>query len=149
MPNDIRPFVDFDIGDEVGPVSQTPTRDTVLKYADAAQINGLKFFLNQDDSLKAGLARPIVPGPLNTTFLAQMLKNFFTGWRLRTLNTTFRAPVRHGDTVTFSALITEKAEEDGIPTVYCDLLVENQEGDRAITGTAVLVIDSQIPSPVR
>ena len=149
MPDDIHPFMNFDIGDEVGPVSRTPTRDTVLKYADAAQISGLKFFLNKDDALKAGLSRPIVPGPLNTTFLAQMLKTFFIGWRLRTLITTFRAPVRHGDTVTFSALITEKAEEGGVPTVYCDLLVENQEGDRAITGTAVLVIDSKTPGQVR
>ena len=62
--------------------------------------------------------------------------------RLRSLNTTFRtssSPVRHGDTIALWGMITEKNEEDGVPTVYCDLVVENEHGERAITGTAVLI----------
>ena len=47
--------------------------------------------------------------------------------------------VRHGDTIALWGMITEKNEEDGVPTVYCDLVVENEHGERAITGTAVLV----------
>ena len=133
-------FDAVDIGDEVGPIWKTVTTEMVLDYADAAQITGLKFFFNKKDAEQAGLTTPIVPGPLNTTYLCQMIKDFFVGWRLRTLNTTFRTPVRHGETISFSGMITEKNEDDGVPTVYCDLLVENEQGERAITGTAILVL---------
>ncbi len=132
-------FDDVEIGDEIGPVWKTPTKETVLRYADAVQISGLKFFFHQKDAEQAGLTKPIIPGPLSTTYLCQMLKDFFVGWRLRSLNTTFRTPVRHGDTIALWGMITEKNEEDGVPTVYCDLVVENEHGERAITGTAVLV----------
>ena len=139
MSQDTKSFNDFEIGDEIGPVTKTPTTAMVLQYAEVAHIQGLKFFFHKKAAEQAGLTQPIVPGPLNTTYLCQMLKDFFVGWRLRTLNTTFRTPIRHGETISLWGMITEKNEEDGVPTVYCDLVVENEQGERAITGTAVMV----------
>ncbi len=144
MPPQSKPFDDVEIGDEIGPVWKTPTKETVLRYADAVQITGLKFFFHQKDAEQAGLTTPIVPGPLSATYLCQMLKDFFVGWRVRSLHTMFRAPVRHGETIALWGMITEKNEEKGVPAVYCDLVVENERGERAITGTAVLV---PYPSP--
>ncbi len=139
-------FDDIEIGDEIGPVWKTLTTEMVLRYADAVQITGLKFFFHKKDAEQAGLTKPIIPGPLNTTYLCQMLQDFFVGWRLRSLNTTFRTPVRHGETISFWGMITEKNEESGVPTVYCDLVVENEHGERAITGTAIMVPQSPQPA---
>ena len=136
-PPSVRPF--DEIGDEIGPVHKTPTTEMVLAYAHVCNITGLKFFFHEKDAQQAGLSRPIVPGPLNATYLCQMLKDHFAGWRLQTFNTTFRTPIRHGETVSLWGMVTDKHADDGQPTVFCDLVVENEHGERAITGTAVLV----------
>lgn len=138
-PPSIRPFDEVEIGDEIGPIHKMPTTEMVLAYARVCNITGLKFFFHEKDAQQAGLSRPIVPGPLNATYLCQMLKDHFAGWRLQTFNTTFRTPIRHGETVSLWGMVTDKHADDGQPTVFCDLVVENGHGERAITGTAVLV----------
>lgn len=138
-PLSVRPFDEIEIGDEIGPVHKTPTTEMVLAYARVCHITGLEFFFHEKDAQQAGLSRPIVPGPLNATYLCQMLEDHFAGWRLQTFNTTFRTPIRHGETVSLWGMVTDKHADDGQPTVFCDLVVENAHGERAITGTAVLV----------
>lgn len=138
-PPPVRPFDGIEIGDEIGPIYKTPTTEMVLAYARVCNITGLKFFFHEKDAQQAGLSRPIVPGPLNATYLCQMLKDHFAGWRLQTFNTTFRTPIRHGETVSLWGMVTDKHAADGQPTIFCDLVVENEHGERAITGTAVLV----------
>lgn len=141
----VRAFDDIEIGDEIGPVHKTPTTDMVLEYARVCNITGLKFFFHDEDAEQAGLRRPIVPGPLNATYLCQMLKEHFPGWRLKTFNTTFRTPIRHGETVSLWGMITDKHADADQPTVYCDLVVENAHGERAITGTAIMVLPPSEP----
>jgi acyl dehydratase len=46
--------------------------------------------------------------------------------------------VRHGDTLTFGGTVTQKDEHEEAPTIHCDLVVENMNGDRALVGTATL-----------
>ena len=36
-------------------------------------------------------------------------------------------------------MVTDKHADDDQPTVFCDLVVENGHGERAIAGTAILV----------
>jgi acyl dehydratase len=130
-------FDDIEIGDEIGPVVHTPTVEVVRRYAAVVRIVDQRF-LNPEVASQKGFHKPIVPGPLSATFLAQMLTNHFTGWRLRTFNVNFRTPVAHGDTLTFWGTVTEKSEHEGIPTIHCDVVVENQQSDRVIVGTATL-----------
>ena len=70
-------FDAIEIGDEIGPVYKTPTKADVLNYAEAVRITGLKFFFHKKDAEQAGLTKPIIPGPLSTTYLCQMLQDFF------------------------------------------------------------------------
>lgn len=132
-----RAFADIDIGDEIGPVVRTPTREAVQRYMAA---NGMidRRFLDADRAQEKGFLRPSVPGPLNAALLAQMLTDHFPGWRLRTLNTNFRAPASHGDAMTFWGTVTEKSEPEGVATIHCDVIVENRQGERVIVGTATL-----------
>jgi acyl dehydratase len=134
----IRSFDEIEIGDEIGPVTRVPTTEMVVRYAEAAGIRELRFFFDPEQARQNGFEKPIVPGPLSAGFLAQLLKDHFVGWQLRALHTTFRTPALHGEPLNLWGTITEKTEENGVPTVHCDILAENPRGDRVIVGTATL-----------
>jgi acyl dehydratase len=132
-------FSDIEIGDEIGPVARTPTAEVVQRYADVARI-GDRRFIDPNVAREKGFEQPIVPGPLSATFLAQLLTDHFPGWRIQTFQVSFRTPVRHGDTLNSWGNVTEKSgeEAEGTAAIHCDVVVENQNGDRVIVGTATL-----------
>lgn len=131
------PFDAVEFGDEIGPVSWVPTTDTVRRYAAAAGVTDRRF-IDPERARQVGFAKPIVPGPLSASFLAKVLKNHFVGWRITVLNTSFRTPVAHGDRLSCWGMVTEKKLEAGVGSVDCDVVIENQNGDRVIVGTAIL-----------
>jgi acyl dehydratase len=132
---------DIEIGDELGPVTRTPTTEMVQRYAQAVGIKELRFFFDPEEARKNGLERPIVPGPMTAGFMAQLLKDSFPGWRLQSMSTTFRTPALHGEPLSVWGTITQKEEQDGVATIHCDVLVENPRGDRVAVGTAVMSRD--------
>ena len=72
-----RSFSEIEIGDELGPVTRTPTTEMVRRYAQAVDIKELRFFFDPEEARKNGLEQPIVPGPLTAGFMAQLLKDTF------------------------------------------------------------------------
>jgi acyl dehydratase len=134
-----KPFAAIEIGDEIGPVARTLTADIVRHYADVVRI-GDRRFIDPDVAREKGFNQPIVPGPLSATLLAKLLTDHFSGWRIQTFQVSFRTPVRHGDTLNFWGNVTEKRgdEAEGTASIDCDVVVENQNGDRVIVGTATL-----------
>lgn len=128
---------EIEIGDEIGPFTYAPTLEDIQRYASVVRMVDRRF-INPEVAQERGFQHAIVPGPLSATFLARMLTEHFTGWRLQTFNISFRAPVRHGDALTCLGTVTQKDEQDGIATVHCDLVAENTNGDRALVGTAIL-----------
>jgi acyl dehydratase len=131
------PFDTVEFGDEIGPVSWVPTTDIVRRYAAAARVTDRRF-IDPERARQVGFAKPIVPGPLSASFLAKVLRNHFVGWRIKMLSTSFRTPVAHGDRLSCWGMVTEKKLEDGVGLVDCDVVIENQNGDRVIVGTAIL-----------
>ncbi len=132
-----RAMADIEIGDAIGPVEWVPTREIVQRYAAVTGLTDRRF-LDPERARQTGFRRPIVPGPLSATFLARMLIDAFPGWRLRSFATSFRAPVGHGDRLTCWGTVTEKSWQEGEATIHCDLVAENQEGERVVIGTATL-----------
>lgn len=130
-------FDAIEIGDEIGPLTYGPTIEDIQHYAQVVRMVDQRF-ISREVAHERGFEHPIVPGPLSATFLARMLTDYFVGWRLQTFNLSFRAPVRHGDVLTFWGTVTQKDEQNGVATVHCDLVVENSNGDRALVGTATL-----------
>lgn len=131
-------FDEIEIGDEIGPVTRVPTTAMVRRYIEVNGLHDLSFFLDPERAHASGFEKPIVPGHLNVSFLTQMLKDHFVGWQLRTLHTTFRTPALHGEPLNLWGMVTEKTEQDGVPTIHCDVIAENPRGDRVIVGTAML-----------
>ena len=136
-PSTLKAFDEIEIGDEIGPLTYAPSLEDIQRYASVVRMVDQRF-VNPEVAQQRGFQQAIVPGPLSTTFLVRMLTAYFTGWRLQTFNVSFRAPVRHGDTLTCLGTVTQKDEQDGIATIHCDLVVENTSGDRALVGTATL-----------
>ena len=133
----MKPFNEIEIGDEIGPLTYAPTMDDIQRYASVVRMVD-KRFMDPQVAQQRGFQHAIVPGPLSATFLARMLTEYFTGWRLQTFNISFRAPVRHGDALMCSGMVTQKEEDDGVYVIHCDIIAENTNGDRALVGTATL-----------
>jgi acyl dehydratase len=131
-------FNEIEIGDELGPVTRTPTTEMVRRYAEAVGIKELRFFFDPEEARKNGLEQPIVPGPMTAGFMTQLLKDSFPGWRLKSISTTFRTPALHDESLNIWGNITQKEEQDGEAIVHCDVVVENPRGDRVAIGTAML-----------
>lgn len=127
----------IEIGDEIGPLTYAPTLDEIQRYAAVVRMVDQRF-ISKEIAQQRGFEHPIVPGPLSATVLSRMLREHLPGWRLQTFNISFRAPVRHGDVLTCLGLVTQKEELDGVTIVHCDMFAENQNGDRALVGTATL-----------
>jgi acyl dehydratase len=59
---------------------------------------------------------------------------------MRRLQVRFAKQVWPGDVLTCKAVITAKRDEGGEHLVDLDLVVENQNGDKAITGSATAAV---------
>jgi acyl dehydratase len=130
-------FADIEIGDEIGPLTYSPTLADIQRYGTEVGMVDQRF-MSQEIAQQRGFRHAVVPGPLSATFLVRLLTTHFFGWRLQTLTISFRAPVRHGDLLTCIGTVTQKEEQTGIPLIHCDLVAENTNGDRCLVGTAVL-----------
>jgi phosphate acetyltransferase len=130
-------FDEVEIGDEIGPLTYAPTIDDIQRYGTEVRMVDQRF-LSEEIARQRGFQHAVVPGPLSATFLVRLLTTHFLGWRLQTLTISFRAPVRHGDTLTCVATVTQKEEQGGTLRIHCDLVAENPAGDRCLVGTAIL-----------
>jgi acyl dehydratase len=139
MEPEARRFSEVEVGDEIGPVTRVAETDMVRRYARVTGVEALRFFFDPQAARENGFERPVVPGPLSVAFLAKMLKDAFVGWRLRSLNTTFRAPIPHGVEISLWGTVTEKEHGgEGRGAVHCDVVIESPAGERLAVGTAVL-----------
>lgn len=132
-----KPFTAIDIGDEIGPITYTPTMEDIQRYGTEVRMVDQRF-MSQEIAQQRGFQHAVVPGPLSSTFLVRMLTRHFFGWRLQNLTISFRSPVRHGDTLTYLGIVTQKEELDGTVLVHCDITAENGNGDRCLVCTAIL-----------
>ena len=130
--------VAVDVGDPVGPERRVcPGRDTVRAYAERHDTRE-NLFEDPAYAQRLGYRDVIVPGPMQTAFLEQMLRRHFAGWQIERLSVTFRISVITGDTIGLSGVVTEVHHAPDGVRVVCDLVIENPDGERAATGHAIL-----------
>lgn len=130
-------FDAIEVGDELPLLRLTLAGADVKRYAEAANMPGGRF-MSDDEARAEGLPGQIVPGNLSLALFSRLLTGWAPAARLQRLSATFRSLVRPNVALVVSAVVTEKhASEDGT-FVECDLLLENADGDRLVTGTATL-----------
>ena len=130
-------FESIDVGDELPPLRLTLSSEQVRSYAEAANMPGGRFF--SDEAARAeGLPGQIVPGNLSLALFSRLLTEWRPGARLKRISATFRAMVRPNVALTLHAVITEKHASDHGNFIECDLVLENAEAERLVTGTATV-----------
>jgi acyl dehydratase len=117
----------------------TLTRTMFVKYAGAS---GDFNPMHHDDTIASQVGNPSVfgHGMLTMGLAARVVKDWFGAEAIRRLQVRFAKQVWPGDVLTCTATVTGKREEGGEHLVDLDLTVENQNGDKAITGSATAAV---------
>ena len=83
--------------------------------------------------------RVVNQGPLNLSYIANMLMSWAGAASIRRLTVSFGSPVLDGDRVTARGVVTALTERDGETITNCDVWLE-REGRHVVTGQAVVAI---------
>ena len=127
-----------EVGDVIGPERRVcPDAAMVGAYAAGHDVQE-SLFVDRAFAQRVGYRDVIVPGPMQTAFLEQLVRRHFPGWELERLSTTFRISVVSSDTIELSGVVTEVHPLPDGARVDCDLVIENSDGERTTTGHATL-----------
>jgi acyl dehydratase len=117
------------------------TRTMFVRYAGAS---GDFNPMHHDDTIATQVGNPSVfgHGMLSMGLAARVVKDWFGPEAIRRLQVRFAKQVWPGDVLTCTAQITGERDENGEHVVDLDLVVENQNGDKAITGSATAAVSA-------
>ena len=132
-------FDAVEVGDELPQLRLILSGEQVRHYAQTANMPGGRF-MSDAEAQAEGLPGQIVPGNMSLALFSRLLTGWGDGVVLTRLSATFRAIVRPGVALTLSAVVTEKHASDHGNFLECDLVLENADGDRLVTGTATLAL---------
>ena len=127
------------IGEERTEAFPPLTRTMFVRYAGAS---GDFNPMHHDDTIATQVGNPSVfgHGMLSMGLAARVVKDWFGPEAIRRLQVRFATQVWPGDVLTCKVTVTGKRDEDGEHLVDMDLLVENQDGVTAITGSATAAV---------
>jgi hydroxyacyl-ACP dehydratase HTD2-like protein with hotdog domain len=135
-------FEDVIEGMEVPALVKYPTTMQLVKYA-AASGDFYQIHYDKDFALANGLPGIIVHGWLALAFLGEMV----TGWigdkgTLLKINGSYRGMNRVHEDLICNGKVTKKYTENGHNCAKLDIWVENPQGDKTVTGNAVIALPS-------
>ena len=136
-------YEDVEVGSEIAPlVKQTTTRQLVMWAGASGDYNPIHY--DKDFAQSKGLPGVIVPGQLVGCFLGQLM----TDWlgeqgRLRRLTCSYRGMNFPGQTLTCQGKVTKKYIEDGEHYIELSLWVENEKGEKTVSGRATVTVPSR------
>jgi acyl dehydratase len=127
------------VGDERTEEFPPLTRTMFVRYAGAS---GDFNPMHHDDTIATQVGNPSVfgHGMLTMGLAARVVKDWFGAEAIRRLQVRFAKQVWPGDVLTCKATVTAKRDDGGEHLVDLDLIVENQKGDKAITGSATAAV---------
>ncbi len=133
----LRRYDDVAEGDELEPHEFFHEKSRVRDYARACGIFFPRF--TDDEGARAeGLPGMITPGNMSMGLVATFLERWAGPGSLRRLGTTFRGlllPDRH---VRICGVVTQR--DDAARAVEVDVWIENDDGERAVIGTATVAL---------
>ena len=133
-------FQDVEPGDELPSVVKEPTREQLDAFT-TVWGTGIGRFTSDEAARAEGFSGVILPGNMTMAFLAQFLKDWAgPDGKLKRLDVDFRRYVQPGDQLTFTGIVTDTETEEGENRVILDVYVETQRGDRALQGTALVLL---------
>jgi acyl dehydratase len=95
-------------------------------------------FVDRSVAQRLGFADVIVPGPLQSALLEDLLAVALPQWTLQALSCTFRISLIAAEPIALRVIATELRDDEPGAVVHLDLTIENSDGERAAIGDAAL-----------
>ena len=136
-------YEDVAVGGEIPPLVKQPTTRQLVMWAGASgDYNPIHY--DKDLAQSRGLPGVIVPGQLAGSFLGQLI----TDWigekgRLSKLSCSYKGMNLPGEALTCGGKVSQKYVEQGEHCIECNLWVENEKGEKTVTGMATVVLPSR------
>jgi acyl dehydratase len=135
-------FEDVDIGDEITPLAFNPTREMIAAYVKACNITE-KRFTDEAYARSLGMDGIIAPGNMGLAFLSRMITDWAAGSTLRKLEVRFRGFIKPDMPLTCKGIIVEKHARGAENSIECDVFIENENGDRPVSGSATVILPTR------
>ena len=130
-------FDAVEVGDELPTLRVTLDNQDVRGYAVAADMPGGRF-MSDEEARREGLPGQILPGNLSMALFSRLIGAWGDGVSIKRLSATFRGLVFPNAPLLITAVVTEKHTSDHGSFVECDLVLETEDGERKVTGTATV-----------
>jgi len=136
-------YEDIEVGSEIPALVKCPTTMQLVKFAGASG-DYYPIHYDKDFAQANGLPGVIVHGWLTLSFLGQMLTDW-TGENgtLVKLGGRYRGMNLVGEDIICYGKVTRKYIEDNRHFVRLEVWAENPEGERTVSGSAVVMLPSR------
>jgi len=136
-------YEDVNEGDEVTPLTKRPTTEQLVRWAGASgDYNPIHY--DKDFATQQGLPGVIVHGQLAGAFLGQMLSDWISvGGFLKKLSLSYKGMNLPGEELTCHGKVTRKYEEDHWKLVDLRIWIQNPQGEKTLTGSAVVILPTR------
>lgn len=137
-------FQDIDLGYELNPLTKNPTREQLDAFTKVWG-SAIGRFTSDEAAIAEGFSGVILPGNMSMAFLAQFLTEWAgLGGKLKRLDVDFRRSIQPGDQLTCVGIVTDMQSSDGECTAILDVYIETQKGERALQGTAQVLLPEKL-----
>lgn len=128
-----------ELGDELGPLRRRAPGSAEIRGYASSEDTREGIFEDEGYARGLGFRGLVVPGPVLAAYVEQFLHAELPQWRVVWLSTTFRLPTAAGDLLTLRGAVTEDHHMTDGEHLVCDVVVEHESGERAVTASARLV----------
>jgi hydroxyacyl-ACP dehydratase HTD2-like protein with hotdog domain len=136
-------YEDIEVDSEIPALVKYPTTMQLVKYAGASG-DYYQIHYDKDFAKSNGLPGVIVHGWLTLAFLGQMLTDWLgDGGTLVKLNGSYRGMNNVHEDIFCNGKVTKKYVEDGKHYARVEIWAENPQGDKTVTGQAIVTLPSR------
>ena len=141
----------YQIGDDIAPLVKHMTQEAINLFEGSAGQRGPSQFTDEETARETlGTEGTVASGRMSLSFAIEMLRMHFGADVFNhngMVDLRFLRPVRPGDTLTFSATITELAREANGSKVSVEIKALNQNGDTAGVGKGSAIVPNAFLPP--
>jgi len=136
-------YEDIEAGSELPALVKYPTTMQLVKYAGASG-DFYQIHYDKDFALANGLPGVIVHGWLALSFLGQLLTDWLgEGGTLVKLSGSYRGMNLVHEDIICNGKVVKKYVEDGKNCARVEIWAENPQGDKTVTGSAIVTLTSR------
>jgi acyl dehydratase len=136
-------YENVNIGQAIPELLKHPTNRQLVQWC-AVSGEYSEIHYDKDFAINKGLPGVVVQGMLTMSFLGQMI----TDWSgeqgtLKKLSVNYRAMVFPNQDLICKGIVTKKYVENNQSLIACDIWLENEKGEKVVTGEANVSLPSR------